>query len=298
MRKPIYVPTADAVKVASGRRIMAIRPACQTEKFSFAIDADGQPLRLEGKRIGGVGVESYFRNQGYVRAGTDNEFATRLTDHIAVADGLKMVEEASLAHADALQKAYEGQECQFVPFKEDTPVLTVVPCDNGCRVVVLGIQTGYCGGSINVRHDRVMEVQLGEGWLVPPGEDAEVRPRVSEYGGPVQHAIFVIANSGLATLSSSGVLCIDEDTPLNDPMPRGRVELALVGSDETLTVGIDASDELVVDYLVAGQLVFRRHGFAMTVSRFPNLGGIIGAIASAIVIGRQAVKPQPMSLFG
>ena len=296
MCKPIYVPAADAVKVSSGRKIMAIRPASQSEKFSFAIDADGQPMRLEGKRIGGVGVESYFRNQGYVRTGADNEFATRLADHIAVADGLKLVEEASMAHAEALQKAFEGQACQFVPFKEGAPVLTVVPRDNGSRVVVLGLQTGFCGGSVNVRHDRVMDVRLGDGWLISPGEDAGTKPRLSEYGGIVQNAIFVIANSGLATLSSSGDLCMVENALLNDPMPRGRVDLALSGGNETLVVGIDAGDELVVDYLVAGQLVFRRHGFAMTTTQFPNLGGVVGAIASAIVIGRQA-KPQPQSLF-
>lgn len=86
-------------------------------------------------------------------------------------------------------------------------------------------------------------------------------PRNTEYGGVVERAVFVIANSGLGRLDGSQNLAMGEDALADAPFPRGVMNLRLSNGD-LLTAGIDACDTLVVQYRSAldNAMVYKRQG--------------------------------------
>src|SRR5690606_27089077 len=88
--------------------------------------------------------------------------------------------------------------------------------------------------------------QLSEGWIAGPGVDPASLPRPTEYGGPVEMATYIIGNSGLGQLEGHPHLELREEE--TDPnFARGRLAIRLKSGD-VLHVGVDAMDELVVQY--------------------------------------------------
>ncbi len=62
-----------------------------------------------------------------------------------------------------------------------------------------------------------------------------------------------------------------------DPFPRGSMTMRLPNDDQII-VGIDAVDELVVQYMTDGNIIYSRTGMIE-----PRLGEVIGCIAAVII---------------
>lgn len=295
--KPIYVAGENPVKTGNGLSIAAIRPADKGEKFSYALSNAGKTFRLDGLRINGVGVERYFKDAGYRPATADDESARVLQDQIDVRDGVKLVESASEARVEALHATFGGQMVAFVPFDAGRPVAQGEVLQHpGFKSIVLGLGTGISIHGLPVKEPALSyrsEFSLESGWVVSP-EEADRQPRCTEYGGVVEMATYLIANCGLGVLRAPGNMQCEPGSGVNDPYPRGRQVLDLPDGG-TLTVGIDAIDELVVViHDAAGAEVCRRNGLEQIGSRL-DLGSAVGSIAGALVkASRLAASSKPV----
>ena len=106
-------------------------------------------------------------------------------------------------------------------------------------------------------------------------------PRSTEYGGPIETAAYLIANSGLASVS--GPMHVDDKPDMSNPFPCGHMTLSLTNSVDEIEIGIDAGDELVVRYLRAGAVVCQRQGLDTAGGKTIRLGDAIGSIAAILV---------------
>ena len=120
----------------------------------MALTESGRMVRIEGQRLGGVGVERFITERGFVKAADGDPIAARLQDKIAIYEGIELVEQASRNHASALQKQFGGQRVTYVPFDPDKASETAdVAIPDGSSVVALDVVKGISTGCVKVRYD-------------------------------------------------------------------------------------------------------------------------------------------------
>lgn len=283
----ILVAQSTPIKTGSGYDIQAIRPLKKGEKISWAL-SNGKLLQIKGARFNGVGIARFFAEAGYVEAESGHKDAERLAELVSIRDGLDLVEHAGQEEAARQQEAFGGKACFFVPFDPNAAIEPIrVREPSGFRTTVLELGAGFSSAAVQGDYApqdgfSCTEVKLSSGWLVGPDGDPAALPRSTEYGGLVEMAVFVIANSGLGTLQGNPNLAFDPSAE-SGTFCRGRLTLALTGkTDDVLVIGIDGCDELVVQYRRAGEVIFQREGLEDMNSRL-NLGAAIGSIAAALV---------------
>lgn len=277
----IYVGVNGATLSLTNGKGVAVYPAQKGDKESYILMDSGKKAVLKGSRINGVGVARFLTENGFALAEPGNSQAAILADMLDCQDGTKLVEEASQRKAAQLQHRFANQVCTFVPFASEKPVLQVTVTEpRGFTSVMFDMLSGFSAGVVQIEHipgSGMLDASTSAGWLVGPDDDATVMPRVSEYGGIVEHAAYVICHSGLATLVGDPHMHMDDDAAVDAPFPRGSLVLALENGDR-IQVGIDAADELVVHYVRDGSVLYSRTGMTK-----PRLAEVIGDIAAVMV---------------
>lgn len=225
---------------------------------------------------------------GFAPAKEDDAAAERLADKIAMREGVTLVERASRDRAVELQNSLCGLACTFVPFDSGKPCEAIrVRHDEHFTTTIIAFGTGFAPGAVKGDYlpdegFKRMEASLGEGWIVGPGIDPATMPRNSEYGGLIERAVFILENCGIGQIIGAKQLVMDEGASVTEPFPRGQMELSLAGSTDRLVIGIDAGDEVVVQYLRDDKVIFQRTGLDPNGGSL-NIGTAIGAIAAAMV---------------
>ena len=283
--------------LSSGARAVAVYPAGKGQDKSFLLLADGKLANMKGARLAGVGAARYFSENGFEPAKPGNPQAERLADMIDVRDGTDLVEKHNQARAVELARELGGQTCTYVPFDENKPVVPVkIKPYRGIVSTSYDMVNAFAAGSVSVEYDRetsgsLMDANLSNGWLVAPGGSPEQMPRNTEYGGPVERAVFTICNSGMGSLLGHQNLEMDENAPVDTPFARGVMTVALTNGDR-LVVGIDACDELVVQYVRDNAVLYSRSGFQGNGNNALRFGEVVGAIAAVIVrVGEMDAVP-------
>lgn len=285
MKKPIYVlgPNASPLTLASQNHVVAIRPAARGEKKNWCLASNGRLVAFEGLRFGGVGIERYLLEHGYRLATDTDRDGVKLHTSLQVREGIEHVEQATVHRAQDLQKRLGGMTCTFVPFDpESAPIDVLVSEYEGIASFSFSLDAAEMNsGLVNVKDDRVFHVALTAGTLIEPGQDATTAPRSTAYGGIVELAAFIIANSGLARLGTDRALEVPRHG--DDDELRGRMEL-LVGEDgDRVVVGIDGADELVVRYLRQESVLARCDGLQEVNGRL-SLRAAVGSIARIFIV--------------
>lgn len=276
------------MSLQSGAKVVAIYPAGKGDTESCLLLTDGKMAVMKGARILGVGVARYFTEHDFELAKPGNPDAENLADMVDAREGTSLVERHSSEYAQTLARELGGQQCTFVPFATDKPIVPVtVEPPRGIMSTAFDLLNGFAAGQVAVEYrpesrDCGMGANLSTGWLVGPSGQPEQMPRSTEYGGVVEHAVFVICNSGLGRLVGAQNLEMDEDAPLDAMYPRGKMEICLNNGDR-LTVGITAVDELGVHYTRDGVMVYAREGMVGEGVKALKLGSVIGAIAAVLV---------------
>lgn len=280
----IYVGVNGATLSLTNGKGVAVYPAQKGDKESYILMDSGKKATLKGARINGVGVARFLSENGFALAEPGNPHAAILADMLDCHDGTKLVEEASQLKAAQLQKRFANQVCTFVPFASEKPMVQVTVTEpRGFTSVHFDLVTGFGSGAVQLEHSPgsgMFDASICAGWLVGPDDDATVMPRVSEYGGIVEHAAYVICHSGLASLVGEANMHMDYDATVDAPFPRGVLELALENGDR-IQVGINAVDDLVVRYVRGGNVMYSRTGMTR-----PRLAEVIGDIAAVIIRAR------------
>lgn len=300
-KKPIYVlgDSATPLKFTSGA-VVAIRPIAKGEKHSVVLLDHGRMTTFKDQRINGLGIERHIQSLGYVVAEEGDNLANRLESLAAVHDGLALIEAASIKHSVAIQKAFAGQRCTYIPFDPDKATEDVVVDHYHGSTCVAHQFGGLSSGCVSLDYSacpdvRRLEIQLSEGWIAGPDEDVSGFPRNSEYGGLVELATFVVANSGVATLSEKRNLLMPGDDAADDaPFPRGHLVLNMAESTDRIMVIIDAGDELVVRYIRDdGEVVCEHLGMEANQNGELSLRMTVGCIASVIIRARDLEERKP-----
>lgn len=289
MKNSIYVGVNGAfLALTSGQHAIAIRPAGKGEQQSYALTEAGELISIKGQRINGFGVTRYITGLGFAPAKEGDAAAERLADKIAMREGVELVEKASRDRAKELQKSLSGLACTYVPFEAARPCEAIkVREDEHFTTTIFALGAGFWPSAVKGDYlpdegFKCMEANLGEGWIVAPGVDPATMPRNSEYGGLIERAVFILENSGIGQIVGARQLAMDEDAPVDAPFPRGQMQLALAGSQDHLVIGIDAVDDLVVQYVRDDKVIFQRAGLDPNGNSL-NIGTAIGAIAAALV---------------
>lgn len=270
----------------SGAKARAVYPAGKGEDKSILLLTDGKMAILKGARIAGVGPARYFAEHGFEPAKAGDETALAFADMLDGREGTSLVEKRSSAFAQELTRKFGGQNCVFVPFDPKKPNVNVtVEMPRGSTVVSFDLQEGFSSGQVPVEYradqSSFLGADLSKGWLVGPEGSPDSMPRSTEYGGPVEHAVFIIA-SVMGELVGSKSLKIDEDAPVDTRYPRGELNIRLRNGD-LLTVGIDGMDELGVHYTRDNEVLYARSGLQGNGLDPLKLGSVIGAIAAVLV---------------
>lgn len=282
----IYVGAEGAqvnVKLNSGARPTAIFPIQKGGKHSSFLLDSGKVAHVKGARINGIGIKRWLTEQGMVLANAGNKFAERLADYLDIQEGIKLVEDGQTQRAHQIQSAQAGKALHIIPFARDKEERTMaVDGDSRFSTHILGIGTGISGACVRADNSAYRagsggtysaDACLLDGWVIPEGEVPSDFPRPSEYGELLETAAYIICNAGLAKLGARKH--IEGDEP---GIERGSMVLDLP-EGESIIVGVDAADELVVRYLDAfGQCVYERHGLEDV-----RLGEAVGSIAAVIV---------------
>ena len=301
IRKPVYVVGANGapLQLQSGARAVAIRPGRKGDSTVLLLES-GRLAVLEQQRINGVGIERFVQSAGFVPAPCGHPQGHRLTVLAAVREALALVEKESHKRSVALQKALGGQQVTYVPFDpEGAMEVTTVEPYRGVASLAIDLRSGICAGTVKVLPGAAAEglrradISLAAGWIVPAGEDPALVPRNRGYGGLVELAAFIVANSGLARLAGPMNLVQDNDGPEDAPFPRGQLGLSLPDGDR-IVVGIDSGDELHVQYLRADDtLVCAQEGLETDREGRLAIGQTVGCIASVIVRARDLAEAGP-----
>ena len=238
-------------------------------------------------RIKGVGVTRYITELGYVTAPEGDSIAATLRDCIDMDAGRKMVQKASADHAKRLQKLYGGSECAYVPFNPHHAIQRIkVSVDDGMNSYSIGIGSGFTSACVRGDYSQgenfVMTADLGTGWVVDPAVEPSGMPRSTDYGGVVELAVFAIVNSGVGTFIGTTSLQIDENAAVDTPYPGGKMVIGLSGSTDQVIVGIDAGDELSVEYVRDNKVIYQRNGLGYKGTTHLSLGVAIGSIAAVL----------------
>ena len=281
--KKIYVPglNGETLTFASAEKALAFYPVDKGGKGSFALTDKGRKVILSGARINGLSPARYVSECGMVLAEEGNEAANCLADMLDAEEARQMVERISRERATELQKEFGGRVCSYVPFEEGKAIesATILMYEGIGGFVVDG--SGFTSGKVDVKFGAQLGscIQMHKGWLVAPDISPESFPRVTEYGGLVEHAIFTLCNCGMGEIEGPAHL---ETPESSDPaFARGKISMRLKNGDR-LSAGADALDTLSVTYERSGVVVYQRSGLASGSERL-NLGLYIGAIAAAIV---------------
>lgn len=287
----IYVSsTGTPLQMTTGHGV-AIRPPQKGEKKSHVLLSDGRLAVINGARINGVGVPRFLESQGFCLAEPGNKDAEALADHLDMIEGLKFVEQSCVDHVAKLSEQFDGQAGTFIPFDEDkAPVDFIVEATKGYVTQVYDLSSGFGSAGLGIKFDTATgwgsTLALNCGWIALPAKDPSLFPRNTEYGGLVERAVYVICNSGLGTLVGAQHLVMDEAASEAELFARGKLEVLLTTGDR-LIVGIDAMDQLVVQYLRGNEVLYARTGMSK-----PRLGEVIGAIAAVIVrVGEMDAAP-------
>jgi hypothetical protein len=284
----IYVATESASIDLTGGTAVAAFPARKGDDRSFFLLASGKIVFVKGSRINGIGVKRFVQEAGFVLAEKTDVRALKLADYLDVREGTNWVSDVSRLRAAELQKLWAGQACSFVPFDADQAIRTVtVEAPRGSMITRFDMETGFTSGCVQTVYQPgspfCSELAFCAGWLVGPGEDPSVYPRNTEYGGVVERAAFVIDNVGIAVLEDKQHLSMVGDAAPDDaPFVRGELNLRLANSDDVVQVGIAGGDELVVNYIREGAVVYSRTGITQ-----PRLGEVVGDIAAVIIRVRE-----------
>ncbi len=266
-----------ALELGNGRRAVAVFPARKGEAYSHALLESGSLVRLKGSRINGVGVARYLSSNGFELALPGNKLADRLADEVDAIDGVELVQEATNKKAVELQSKFAGKTCTFVPFDETKSSAEVsVKAPEGFISISADLVEGFCAGNVQIEYvassNCGFSVALSAGWLVEPEHELHL-PRNSEYGGPVERAVFIMCNSGMGSLVGSQNLAMSDDPDY----PRGKLEMVLDNGD-FLIVAINGGDEPEVSYIRGGEVIYSRTGMYGT-----RLHDAVGAVAAVFV---------------
>ena len=275
----IFVGKNNAtLDLTSGAKGVAVYPAQKGDKYSFILLDTGKMVPLKGSRIAGVGVARYLTESGFELAQPGNPLAERLADLLDMREGTILVEEASQARARELQSSLAHQVCTYVPFDADKePVQVTVDAPGYFSTTVYDMNGFACAG-VQLKFDRHAtgvgsSVTFHQGWLVGPEGDVAAVPRNNDYGGPIERAIFTMVNCGMGKLIGAQNLEMND----HEPYPRGSLTMQLPSGD-LLVAGINAIDELEVQYQRDGATIYQRGG--LEDMRF---GAVVGSIAGVLV---------------
>lgn len=292
--------TEKRLKLNNGASLVAAVPPSVGDKTWGVIDTRGKFVRISGSKLGTLGVEKALLGLGYTKAEPGNPAAEKLLDELAGRTAIKVVEAASQEVASSLQKQYAGQRVQVVPFSAREPISqALIKGATSSMCVALGMGAALSSGMVQVHYCpedksvRSHDIEVNRHWIVPIETDTAGTPRVSDYGGPVEEAAFMIQNLGLAVIQGDPHLVMPEETGLQDPMPRGRMTLALPDSGE-IRVGIDAGDELVVELWREGSLRQVRRGMLeIGGNNAVNVGNAVGSILAVLALEQWKLSGAP-----
>jgi hypothetical protein len=292
----IYVGANGAeinLPLTGGAKPTAVFPPQNgVNKTLFLLDS-GKIAQMKGARINGIGVKRWLAEHGLVPATAGHEAAERLADYLDIQEAVPLVEDAMTKRALAIQDTQIGKTLRIVPFDRSKKGRSIIVEGSAYRTVttMLGFGVGISGACVRADNTAMRaggasyaaDACLTEGWVVTEEEDIADFPQPSEYGDLLETASYVICNSGLAKLGARKHLEGEEAGT-----ERGSMALELP-EGESIVVGVDAMDELVVRYLdAAGQCVYERHGLEDV-----RLGAAVGSIAAVIVrvAEMRAAKP-------
>lgn len=266
----------------SGRKIVAVYPAQKGNPVNYLLSDQGVFSVLNGARIQGVGVPRFLESQGFSLAQPGDENAQALARYLDCKEGLKSFEAASATYAERIQSQLGGQRVQIIPFDSDEPIReATVRTERYFNRTVLDLSAGVSAGGVSLEPEGTLRDTFTPltGWLTPSSEEVPNFPRLTEYGGILEHACYALCSAELASLVGAPHLELAENADADEPFPRGYLTLQPKGSEgleDRMVVGVNALDETVVSYRRQGQEIYR-------VERLPGvrLGDVIGFIWSA-----------------
>jgi hypothetical protein len=276
--KNVYVGiNGAALDLGLAGRGIAVYPVRKGEDCSHVLLSSGKVARMKGSRINGLGVARYLSQNGFELAQPGDKNAERLADEVDVIDSIKLVEAAANDKADELQRLFAGKTCTFVPFDETKASAQVtLNAPDGFLTICADLVDGFSAGNVKIEYRTgstlSSQVALSAGWLVGPDGDVSNLPRNKEYGGPLERAMYILCNSGLAALVGNQNLLLSADPDY----PRGMMEVALENGDRLRLVIV--ADEPVVIYIREGEVLYTRTGMYGT-----RLRDAVGAIAAVLV---------------
>lgn len=275
----VFVATEDTklLNLSGGLNVIALLPLAKGEKHSLALGDNGKLVRVAGARINGLGIPRFLKEAGYVLASAEDPRARQIANAAYRVAGRHLVEEALVSRAAKIQKEEQWGTAFAVPFSPDEEIRPFVVSEYiGIVSRVLEFGTGITGTVVRTKFDPdnpTLDVNLLRNWVVCGSEDAARQaPRLSEYGGLVEHAAFVLVNAGLASFEDGTELKRGEDC---GEYFRGRLVLKLNVADR-LVIGISAMDELEVVYLRNGEVLYKDVEGMSDVT----LGAVVGDLAS------------------
>ena len=283
LNKILVSTNGVGLTLSNGSKAIAVYPSTKGQDKSFMLLASGKMGIMRGMRIDGVGAARYFTERGFAPAEPGNPQAEKLADMVDCYEGTILVEKHNQAMAETLARAFGGQKCTYVPFDADKPIVSVmVEPYRGIISTAYDNVNGFAAGCLSVEYDRqatggMLDVTLNRGWLVGPEGSAADMPRNTEYGGPAELAVFIICNSGIGSLLGAKNLVMDENATVDTPFARGQLVIGLK-NDDRIVVGIDAGDEMVVQYVRNDAVLYSRTGLYAL-----RQGEVIGAIAAVLV---------------
>lgn len=282
----IYVGKNGAtLALSSGAHAVAVYPAQKGETKSYLLLETGQLSHLTGSRIDGKGVARYLaENCQFEPAEAGNAHAEVLADLLDMREGTERVRLNSIQQAARINAKFNGQRCTFVPFDPDRkPVTVEVQQPIGYTTSHADLASGFSSGAVNLKFGALGSCcSLADGWILGPDESLDSVPRLTGYGGVIEHAVFTIVNCGFGSLQGPKNLELGP----TDVFPRGSLTIKMACED-LIQVGVDALDLLAVKYIREGTVVYSR-------GEMPSLklGDVIGAIAAVFVrVGELDAQP-------
>lgn len=264
---------------------------------AWALTDAGRLVVLTSTRVGKLSLKAHLEANGFQPASADNAAAQALADLLDVREGEKLAEAASVRWALSMRATHVDQMMSLVPFEPGKPAHQVtVRGDGSTGLTIAHLDTGLSLRGLAIHYTPSLgdAIDVSSGWLLHKDADAACAPRLREYGGLVEHAAWLLSNLGLVRLPQDPHL--QPNSAPDAQFPRGELRLAVVdkfaATSDTLVVGIDAVDELVVCYLRAGQEIYRRNGLVGD-----KLSQVVGAIAAAMIRVSEMTPELPKGLL-
>lgn len=285
----IYV--GGRLSMANGAIAVAVYPAPKGEKDNYLLTDAGKLLRMAGTRINGVGVPRFLESEGFTLAKPGDAQAEKLATLLDAKEGLKLFEAATREQAHNNQSWLGSKTMKVVPYQpEKEPYNIFIEAPDGSSRVAADLSAGISVGAVNIayRSGSSFTHTVLQGWLLGENEPVsdENAPRLTEYGGVVEHACYLLCAAFMAVLEGAKHLEDNIEEVKDVPFPRGFLRLRLTDASLTtsdyLVVGIDALDQLCVVYERDGQELYQRK--TMTE---PRLSDVVGDIMAAVVRVRE-----------